>query len=741
MNRPRPTFPGAGALQALLLALALLLAHPGQGRLALAQSYLSELPEPRALPAAAATAATAAPVAAPAPAGPPGPAAPPLDLMGAPLATLFSLVAQGRGHEAYPALKARYEEELDKAAHTPGSDANKLRRTYLVALLRAGEGLAPPAEQERTARAFTEAFPDDEQFPLAFFYLDEALYQQGKPLEQSFFFDQDALKSLPSWMQTRLLRMLADSEARQGHYGAAAGYLLSEQQSASSLHQTTQAEVEDMLERMEAPPDLMAFVQKQASASWLLAREPFMMAKVLLNAGQLDQALLKLDAILAQGQATSAADLKFVNELKQEIRSRVETRPDRIGVLLPLGSSASVLRELALETLDGLRMAVQFPDTQVSTTTALSHLLAQDLATGTDSHAGGPHAPGLRFELVIRDTANSPQKAAEAVTALVRDDHVIAIIGPIARAESAAAAERAEELGVPLISLSLSLDIPPGARFVFRHSKSQEEEVRDLVRYALDYLHDKRYAILYPDTSYGRTMSTLFWQEVEQRGGQVVAVASFEPSARVTRQSRDAVGLKEIFARFTGLNRYQSPEDQALLQAVGDPHPDPIVDFDALYIPVGPDGIQDLQLIAPYPVTVDAEHVQLLGSRFWNDASVLVAGDGKLDGAVFVDAFDLTSANPKVEAFHTRHRMFFGHHTQYRPPTYYTGLGYDTANLLMSLLQDPHNHSRQALRNALVHMEPYFGVTGWTRFKENGEAEKESMFFRIKGSEIQRLLP
>jgi ABC-type branched-subunit amino acid transport system substrate-binding protein len=133
--------------------------------------------------------------------------------------------------------------------------------------------------------------------------------------------------------------------------------------------------------------------------------------------------------------------------------------------------------------------------------------------------------------------------------------------------------------------------------------------------------------------------------------------------------------------------------------------------------------------------------VQLLGSRFWNDMSVLVAGDGKLDGAVFVDAFDLTSTNPKVAAFQTRHRTFFGHHAQYRPPTYYAGLSYDTANLLMSLLQQPGNQSRLALRNALVHMEPFFGVTGWTRFKENGEAEKESMFFRIKSNEILRLSP
>jgi ABC-type branched-subunit amino acid transport system substrate-binding protein len=721
--RLRPAKGLRGPLLALVLLAPMLPALGAWPELVRAQSYLSELPARVApVPGGAASAAN-------------------LDLMTAPIDELFAMVLRGRGHEAYPALQARLEQTLLRAASSPGGDPNELRKTYLMSLLRAGEGLATPAEQERTARAFVEYYPDDEQFPIAFFFLNQALYQQGKPLEESFFFDQQALESLPAWMETRFLRMLAESQARQGRYAAAAAYLLTEKESGTALRQTTQVEVEDMLERLAAPVELLAFLEQHAGVAWLYGREPFLIAKVLLNAGQLDQALLKVDALLAEGRARSAADLKFVNELKQEIRSRVATRPERIGVLLPLGSSAQVLRDLALETLEGLRMAVQFPDVQGPATAPISRLLAQDIVTGQDSRKGESASRAPRFELIVRDTANSPKRAEDQVEALVHDDHVIAIIGPIARAESAAAAEKAEELGVPLISLSLSLDIPPDARFVFRHSKSQEEEVRDLVRYALDYLHTRRYAILYPDTSYGHTMSTLFWQEVEQRGGRVVAVASFEPSVRVSRLSRDRLDFKGIFERFTGMDRYQSPEDKALQDAVGDSHADPIVDFDALFIPVGPDGVQDLQLIAPYPVTVDAEHVQLLGSRFWNDMSVLVAGDGKLDGAVFVDAFDLTSTNPKVAAFQTRHRTFFGHHAQYRPPTYYAGLSYDTANLLMSLLQEPRNQSRLALRNALVHMEPFFGVTGWTRFKENGEAEKESMFFRIKSNEILRLSP
>lgn len=654
---------------------------------------------------------------------------------------LFGEVFRGNGHAVYHELNERFDSEMIRAAASPWEDPNALRKIYLINLLRAGEGLAPPTELEQTARDFTEYYPDDEQFPVAFFHLNQALFQQGKPLEESFFFDQQALEALPAWMQTRYLRMLATNEEKNGNYERAATYLLTEKESGTTLPRTTQAEVEDMLERLTSPVELLSFLERHPQIAWLYEREPYLLATVLFNSGQLDQALLRLVSIQAGGLASNAADLKFVNDMKNAIRTRVATRPRRIGVLLPLGSSSSLLRGLAVETLQGLRMAIQFPGVKGAATSPLSRLLAQDLPVGMERVKANGDGKPPAFELIIRDTANSPKAAARLTESLVRDDQVIAIIGPIARSESAAAAAKAQEMGVPLISLSLSLEIPPEANYVFRHSKSQEEEVRDLVRYAIDYLHARRFAILHPDTPYGRKMASLFWRHVERHHASIVAVAAFEPTLRVSRLSRRRVGFKKIFERFTGVDRPISEEERALLELSGDVSPDPIVDFDALFIPVGPNGTQDLQVIARYPVTVDAEHVQLLGSRFWNDAAVLVAGKGKLEGAVFVDAFDLTSANPKVAAFQTRHRTFFGHHAQYRPPTYYTGLGYDTANLLMRLLLEPAIRTRESLRRALLTTEPFFGVTGWTRFKETGEAVKESMFFRIKGNEIVRVVP
>lgn len=657
-----------------------------------------------------------------------------------PIEELLIEVEDGNGQAVYHQLKERFERELLRAASSPGIDTAEFHRRYLLLLLKAGEGVSQPEAQEQIARTFTEYYPDGDAFPQAFFYLNQALFQQGKPMEESFFFDEEALESLPSWMHTRFLRMQARSRERNGKFAEAAGLLLQEMNGDSTLGQSTRTEVEELLERLPSPLEMMVFLEKHSDVDWLYEREPFLLAKTMINDGQLDQALLMLDQIRTDGMASSQADLKRLNDLKSEILLRAATRPERIGVLLPLGSRSSLLRSLAEETLEGLRLAVQFPGGAPPRGASLSRLLGQDIPLGMETLQGGRTRP-LEFELVVRDTSNDFKAAERAVEALVLEEQVVAIIGPIARSESLGAIKKAEELGVPLISFSISIDLPPGSRFVFRHSKSVEEEIRDLVRYAMDYLHKKRFAILYPNDNYGRRMMDLFWGRVQERGGEVVAAAWFRPSRRRSRGARQRVGFKEIFENFTGVNRPLQKEELELMKAVGDDKPDPIVDFDAIFIPVGPNGTADLQLIAPYPVTVDAEHVQLLGTRFWNDPAVIVAGDGKLDGAVFVDAFDSSNTNPRVAEFFTRHRTQFGHHDQYQPPSYYAGLGYDTANMLMNLLRKPGNRGRGPLRDALRKMETYFGVTGWTRFKENGEAVKESMFFRIQDNEIVRLIP
>lgn len=635
----------------------------------------------------------------------------------------------------YAALKARFEEAWTAA---PDKDARAaLERRVIPALLRAGENAAPAVEQERLARRFVERFPDDEWFPQVFFQLTLALFRQGKPLEESFFFDAPALAALPVPMRNRYRVMQAEASRRGGNAIKAAEYLLQEWREAGEGEEERRRAVLEVLEETADPAALAELLGRHATVTWLAEARPFLEARVLINAGRLGEALLALERLERDHPASNPTQRKFLLQARAEVNARLRVQPERIGVLLPLGSTNAALRELALETLDGLRMAVQFTTPPRAAAGALDFDPAPPRERASAA-AQGPIKGGM-FELVLRDSANNPKQAAEMVETLARDDHVVAIVGPLARAESEAAAARAEQIGVPLISLSLTLDLPPGGQYTFRNSRSQEDEVRDLVLYALDYLNNRRFAILYPDTPYGARMMELFWSEVARNGGTVTAAAAYPPSG-ARMEGRKPVGLKEIFESFTGLKRPLTEATRLLLERVGDDRPDPVVDFDALYIPVGPDGVQDLRLIAPYPVTVDAERVQLLGNRFWNDDAVLVAGGSRLEGAVFSDVFDRSSVNPRVADFHARHRALFGHRPQYQAPGYYTALGYDTAGMLMSLLRDPAHRSPAALARALKSRAAFTGVTGLTSFRPNGEAQKESLFIRIRGGEFTRIL-
>lgn len=650
------------------------------------------------------------------------------------LSDLFEQIDEGTGgSEPYRFLLERFPQVL-KELRNMGENPTQLEKKILIYLLRSGEIHASPANQENLAHLFTEKFPNDSKYPIAFFYLLQAQFRQGKALADSFFFDEHGLESFPPWMRTRYLRMRAQGSFRNGDAQNAAGFLIQEYADDEGLKETTREEIFDALGKIESLTALNEFLETHENTSWLSDNMTFTKIQVMINQGLTTQALLAVEN-LAQ-ESTNPREVKFIHWARSEIRSRATTSKYRIGVLLPLGSSSRTLRELASQTLDGLRIAMALKKRQKKDKWKLARFVSADISPQMD-FPSPKDAPG--FELVVRDTANNTQQTQQMVEKMVREDRVIGIIGPLARAESEAATARAEELGVPLISLSLTAALAPNARFMFRHSKSQEEEVRDLVRFAMEYKNAKRFALLFPDNGYGRSISQIFWKEVEKRGGKVVAAGAYQPSK--AKPSWRGVGLKALFENFTGMDRLISKEEAKLIEKNGDSNPDPIVDFDALFIPISPDGDQDLRLIAPYPITVNAENVIVLGSRFWNSDEVIVSSGGKLDGSVFVDALDRNSRLKSGREFRINHRIMFGHRSNYTLPTYYTALGYDTLNLLFHEIAQLEKPVRPLLARKLASMKPYSGVTGLTAFTQNGEAVKESIFFRMEKSFIRRIQP
>lgn len=164
--------------------------------------------------------------------------------------------------------------------------------------------------------------------------------------------------------------------------------------------------------------------------------------------------------------------------------------------------------------------------------------VAEQAVAGLGLAAGAPDGQGV----VAIETRAAVDKttSAEAVDALAQRN-VLAIIGPIGKESVDAASARAENLGVPLISLSPSAEQRPTGRFIFHIRHSPEHRARTLAARALAR-GVKTFAILAPDTPYGKGISTAFSEAVKQGGGATVKIVTYAADAKSFTKEASALG-------------------------------------------------------------------------------------------------------------------------------------------------------------------------------------------------------
>jgi len=121
--------------------------------------------------------------------------------------------------------------------------------------------------------------------------------------------------------------------------------------------------------------------------------------------------------------------------------------------------------------------------------------------------------------------ASDKDAAALAVEDLAKAN-VIAIVGPIDGESVEQAAQRAEGLGVPLLSLAPRPEKQMTGRYIFHVRHSAEARARALAQRALAKGITK-FAVLAPDTGYGKSVSAAFVEEVKQGNGTIATTISY----------------------------------------------------------------------------------------------------------------------------------------------------------------------------------------------------------------------
>ncbi len=420
-------------------------------------------------------------------------------------------------------------------------------------------------------------------------------------------------------------------------------------------------------------------------------------------------------------------DYRDASDMIQSLTERSRFTPFSVGCVLPLSGSYAIYGQRAL---DGIELAL--------------------------SQAGDPGA-GVPFTIFIKDSRSDSGAAARAVDQLDRQK-VGAILGPMSASE--AAAESAQARGIPILVFTQREGIPDIGTYVFRNFITPEKQVRSLVTVAINELGVRRFAILYPEENYGWRYLNLFWDQVIEQGGVVNGVEAYDPGgtdfAKPIKKlagifydvpadlSADSVPRVRppLLSLIAGSEPFQPgliddpverisgiPLDRDAIDNLGRRSPArddqwrPIVDFDAVFIPDAP---KKAGLVIPQLAYYDIRDVYLLGTNLWNSKALLEMSGEYMKNTLIVDGFFAESQSKHVQDFVAAFQDAYG-----RVPGIIEAMAYDSAMMVLRTMRQTATDSRRDLKQALLQLSDYDGVSGRTGFAPNGEADQTLQVLRI----------
>jgi branched-chain amino acid transport system substrate-binding protein len=405
---------------------------------------------------------------------------------------------------------------------------------------------------------------------------------------------------------------------------------------------------------------------------------------------------------------------------------RIAERSDvKIAALLPLlrKSEMSAAKEIGVDVADGIQYAVE--------------------------RFGNDPQQRVRVTLVQHDTEREAQLAASGVRALAADPKLVAILGPVFSNSTLAAARVAQELGIPLISPTANANgIAAAGSCVFQANPDYEFRGRAMARYAVLNRGYRSLAVLAPSDSYGKFLAQGFLDEAKRLGARVIASEWYERGSSDFKTQFGAIRLAGLrsasdpYIAFGGRKKLGElmklaglgvpvrvldslmacgalvqastlvgPDAASRLDSLGirvvynelflDSLDVPVKTIDGIYLPIhSPEEIGPVSSQIVY-FNIQA---QLLGSGEWNNLPELDASRRYCSGMVFESDTYVDVANPTYASWAA------GFTARYkRPPSKHVLYGYDTAELVLEVLQEGAT-TREAIIRALARVKEYQGL-------------------------------
>lgn len=313
-----------------------------------------------------------------------------------------------------------------------------------------------------------------------------------------------------------------------------------------------------------------------------------------------------------------------------------------------------------------------------------------EMAIDEINKAGG--IMGRKVRVIVEDDQGEPNKAATVVSKLVNQDKVHAVLGEVASSNSLAAAPKAQEARIPMISpSSTNPNVTQVGDYIFRVCFIDPFQGDVMAKFASKNLKATKAAILYDfNSDYSRGLREFFTRSFKQLGGQIVAEQSY------TQGDRDFSGQ---------------------LTAIRSSSPD-VIYVPGYYGEVGVIANQTKQLGINAP---------LLGGDGWDSPQLWQLGGAALNGDYISNHYSVDDPSPAIQKFVSDYR------TRYNIlPDALAALGYDSMRVLADAIQRAGGTESAKLRDAIAQTRNFAGVTGSITIDKDRNAVKPAVVLKLQ---------
>ena len=298
---------------------------------------------------------------------------------------------------------------------------------------------------------------------------------------------------------------------------------------------------------------------------------------------------------------------------------------------------------------------------------------------------------GKPVKVLVEDDRSQPEEATTAVTKLINQSHVVAVLGEVSSSRSLAAAPICQSNKVPMVSpSSTNPRVTQVGDYIFRVCFIDPFQAPVMAKFAAKTLKVKKVAILTDvRNDYSIGLQTFFRQNFKSLGGEIVAEQSYSE------------GDSDFRAQLTQI-KATNPE--------------------AIYVP---GYYTEVATIARQARELGIT-VPLLGGDGWDSPKLFEIGGEALDGCYISNHYSVDDPAPAIQKFVADYKKKYN-----QVPDALAALGYDAAKILADAIRRAGSTDGEKIRDALKTVKNFVGVTGTITINADRNAVKPAVVLKI----------